>query len=268
MPAVADPGPLSTIIDILAVVMVLIALGIVSVGAIQQMIRLYQIQSVILALLTGLVAFDLGTRDPATTDVGTSVLLAAFAVIIPGMLAYIIEPLLAQATVPREMAPQQRLAYPFLRLLSRYYREEAARSIREALPVWLEHGLSSRRQRSSAAISLLLTASAYIFAQSLLGGPGVEARSLAVSMTLLMLGMFTMINRQDLISQVMGLLVMDHGLFLAAVRVITLPSLIATFVVSLFLYILITLVILVILLPELHERSATIEVADQRELRG
>jgi hypothetical protein len=44
--------------------------------------------------------------------------------------------------------------------------------------------------------------------------------------------------------------------------------LISTFVVSLFLYILITLVILVILLPELHERSATIEVADQRELRG
>lgn len=256
-------SPLETVIEILAVVMVLIALGIVSVGAIQQMIRLYRIQSLILALLTGLVAFELRGQDPAT-----SVALAAFAVIIPAMLAYIIEPLLAQATVRSPMPPQERLAHPFLRLLSRRYREEADESVRQALPVWLEHGLSPRRQRSSAAISLLLTAVAYVLAYNLLGGEGTRAAALAVSMTLLMLGMFTMINRQDLISQIMGLLVMDHGLFLAAVRVIPIPSLISTFVVSLFLYILITLVILVFLLPELHERSATIEVADQRELRG
>lgn len=240
--------------------MVLIALGIISVGAIQQMIRLYQVQSLILALLTGLIAFEASGN--------TRALLIAFAVLIPGMLAYIIEPLLAQATVPREMPWTERLSHPFLRLFSRWYREEASNAIREALPVWLEHGLSPRRQRISAAVSLLLTAIAYIVAFNLLRTDPIRARGLAVSMTLLMLGMFTMINRQDLISQIMGLLVMDHGLFLATVRVIAPPALISTFVVSLFLYILITLVILAILLPELHEKSATIEVSDQKELQG
>lgn len=254
---------LDTVIEILAVAMALIALGIVSVGAIRQMIRLYRIQCLILVILTGLIAIEPGEADGATR-----LLLGAFAVLIPGMLAYIIGPLLAQATVPREVRWTERLWHPFLRLFSRRHREEAAESIREALPVWLEHGLSSSRQRTSAAISLLLTAIAYVVAFNLIGADPRRAWGLAVSMALLLLGIFTMINRQDLISQVMGLLVMDHGMFLATVRVIALPSLISTFVISLFLYILITLVILVILLPELHATSATIEVADQNQLQG
>jgi hydrogenase-4 membrane subunit HyfE len=77
-----------------------------------------------------------------------------------------------------------------------------------------------------------------------------------------------MISQRDLISQILGLLVMDHGLFLATVWVTTLPSLIPTFIISLFLYILITLVILMILLPELHAQSKTINVAEQNELQG
>lgn len=254
---------LDTVIEILAVAMALIALGIVSVGAIRQMIRLYRIQCLILVTLTGLIAIE-----PGEADVTTRLLLGAFAVLIPGMLAYIIGPLLAQATVPREVRWTERLWHPFLRLFSRRYQEEAAESIREALPVWLEHGLSSNRQRTSAAISLLLTAIAYVVAFNLIGSDPHRAWGLAVSMALLLLGIFTMINRQDLISQVMGLLVMDHGMFLATVRVIARPSLISTFVISLFLYILITLVILVILLPELHATSATIEVADQNQLQG
>jgi hydrogenase-4 membrane subunit HyfE len=242
--------------------MVPIALGIISVRAIQQMIRLYRVQSLILALLTLLFAYR--------TDVEgyryTMPLLITFAVLIPGLLAYVIEPLLAQATVPRVVPWTQRLAYPFLR--SRRYQEESVRSTSEALPVWLEHGLSLQRQIVSVVVSLFLTAMAYALAFILLSEELDRAQILAVSLTLLMLGIFTMINRQDLISQVIGLLVMDHGLFLAVVGVIALPSLIPAFVISLFLYILITLFILVILLPELHERSGTIEVEDQNELQG
>ncbi len=254
---------LPTAIEILAVVMVLIALGIISVGAIQQMIRFYQMQSLVLALLTILTACEQGEAGPTTRA-----FLIAFAVLIPGVLAYIIEPLLAQATVPVKVPWAERLWHPFLRHLSRRHRQVSSQAIREALPVWLEHGLSPTRQRGSTVVSLLLTAIAYGVAFNLIRADASRAQSLAVSMTLLMLGMFTMINRQDLISQIMGLLVMDHGLFMATVRVITQSSLIPTFVVSLFLYILITLVILVILLPELHSESATIEVVDQKELQG
>lgn len=257
---------LETIIEILALVMVLSALGVVSVGAIRGMIRLYQAQSLVLVVLTALIAVELVIDDPG--DWGTSLLLGAFAALIPGMLAYIIEPLLAQATVPREVDWTERLWHPFSRVFSRQYREEAAESIEEALLVWLEHGLSPKRQRTSTAISLMLTAMAYVVAFNLITDDPHRAWGLAVSITLLMLGIFTMINRQDLISQIMGLLVMDHGLFLATVRVIAHTSLIYIFVISLFLYILITLVILVILLPELHATSATIEVADQNQLQG
>lgn len=253
--------PLQTIIAILAFVMVPIALGIISVRAIRRMIRLYQMQSLVLALLTGLIAFE------RAMDLRTRVLLIFFAVVIPGLLAYIIEPLLAQATVPREVPWSERL-HPFLRMFFRRYQEESMQSIREALPVWMEHGLSPRRQIISVAVSLLLTAIAYFVAFKLIRDEPSRSQSLAVAMTLLMLGIFTMINRQDLISQIIGLLVMDHGLFLAVVRVIALPALIPTFVVSLFLYILITLFILVILLPELHATSKTIEVAGQNTLRG
>lgn len=253
--------PLQTIIAILAFVMVPIALGIISVRAIRRMIRLYQMQSLVLAFLTALIAFE---RE---MDLKTRLLLIFFAVVIPGLLAYIIEPLLAQATVPREVPWSERL-HPFFRhFLPRYY-DESVQSIREALPVWMEHGLSPSRQIVSVAVSLLLTAGAYFVAFKLIRNEFNRAQSLAVAMTLLMLGIFTMINRQDLISQIIGLLVMDHGLFLAVVRVIALPALITTFVVSLFLYILITLFILVILLPELHARSKTIEVAGQNTLRG
>lgn len=255
-------------IEILSFAMVTIALGIISIGSVQRMIQLYQIQSLLLALLTVLIAFEPGGFDRVTR-----MFLVAFAVLIPGALAYIIEPLLAQATVPREETRwMERLGHPFLRLFSRRYREEANQSIREALPVWLVHGLSPPKQIASAVVSLALTGAAYFIAFNLISGEAGTNTDrpwrLAVSLTLLMLGIFTMINRQDLISQIIGLLVMDHGLFLAVIRLIYPPSLIPTFVISLLLYILITLLILVILLPELHERSQTIEVADQNTLKG
>ena len=66
----------------------------------------------------------------------------------------------------------------------------------------------------------------------------------------------------------MGLLVMEHGLFLAAVKVIASPSVAIQFVISLFLYIIITLTILLFLLPELHRISGSIEVKDQQQLKG
>ncbi len=257
-----NPKTLDAVTTLLAVAMALCALGIVSVGAIQRMIQFYRLQSVILALLTGLVALA-----PARANAPNQVLLAAFALLIPGMLAYIIEPLLAQATVPREAARSMRLGRPVFRVFSIRYQEEARAALAEAAPVWLEYGLSSSRQATSAVVSLLLIASAYVVAGALRIDPN-RMHSLAVALALLMLGIFTMINRQDLISQIMGLLVMDHGLFLAAVRVVPHPALIPILVVCLFLYILITLVILVILLPELHDESKTIEVAGQNELRG
>lgn len=251
---------MTSLIDILSIAMVPVALAIVAVGAIHRMIQFYRVQCLILASLTLLTALN-----PEEQDFTTRALLVAFAFLIPGLLAYIIEPLLAQATVPVPAGGTVRLRHSFLRLFSPNYAEETRNAVERALPVWLEHGLAPSRQIGSVIVSLGLTALAYTAAISL---PGKTSNpEIAVSLILLLLGIFTMINRRDLISQVMGLLVMDHGLFLAAVRVIE-PTLIPIFVISLFLYILITLVILVLLLPELHSASGTIEVSEQNQLQG
>ena len=89
------------IIDILAVVMAVCAIGIVSVGAIRRMIWFYQVQSVILAFLTVLAGLPLGQSDGRTLT--GLIWRLAFAISIPGFLAYTIEPLLVQATVQPEM---------------------------------------------------------------------------------------------------------------------------------------------------------------------
>ena len=96
---------------------------------------------------------------------------------------------------------------------------------------------------------------------------GIDQFSLVISLGLLLLGMLAMGAQRNLIAQVMGLLVAEHGLFLAVVRLVPLRTLTA-FILSLFLYILLTLMILLVILPGLHRASGSIHVHDQRELRG
>lgn len=252
-------------IAVLALFMALCAIGIVSVGAIRRMILLYQLQSVILAILTVMVGYGLSkSADRAISDVWEWLL--AFAILIPGFLAYTIEPLLVQATVPPEMHWTARIV-SILRL-SPKHRQENQQLRDEALIVWLEQGLSPTRQVAFGAFSLFLTAIASWAAMQLFPKEQGRMVTLAISLTLLMLGILAMISREDLISQIMGLLVMDHGLFLGTVAVLSHPNLIPFFVSSLFLYILITLIILIVILPELHNESGSIKVNDQSILKG
>jgi hydrogenase-4 membrane subunit HyfE len=76
-----------------------------------------------------------------------------------------------------------------------------------------------------------------------------------------------MSNKRDIVAQVIGLLVMEHGLFLAAVRVAP-PALATLFVVSLFCYVLVTLTILLWILPALHRASRSIQLSKHSQLRG
>lgn len=76
-----------------------------------------------------------------------------------------------------------------------------------------------------------------------------------------------MINKRDVIAQIVGLLVIDHGLLTAAVLLA--PSQLApTFVLALLFYVLVTLTILVWILPALNRSSQSIEVGDNTLLRG
>lgn len=252
---------MEAILTILAVAMAVCAIGIVSVGAIQRMILLYQVQSVFLVILTVLAGQSSADKTPA--DLLWRLI---FAISIPGLLAYTIEPLLVQATVQPDMQWAARLA-GILRFGAEH-RRESKQHRDEALVVWLEQGLSPTRQVAFGIFSLLLTVMASWTALKLIPDDQKRSATLAISLTLLMLGILAMISREDLISQILGLLVMDHGLFLGTVVVLKHSNLISFFVISLFLYILITIIILIIILPELHSKSKSIRVGEQNLLKG
>jgi hydrogenase-4 membrane subunit HyfE len=96
----------------------------------------------------------------------------------------------------------------------------------------------------------------------------IDPFSLTISLALLLIGLYTMIVKTDIISQVIGLLVIEHGMFLAAIKVITIPGLTIIFVVSMVTYIFITLLILGYLLPHLREAFNSIEIDKINQLKG
>jgi hydrogenase-4 membrane subunit HyfE len=122
-------------------------------------------------------------------------------------------------------------------------------------------------------VEIILIVTAFLVTYRLAGSVGEAAfggdatSSLAVSIALLLQGLFTMSNKRDIIAQVIGLLVMEHGLFVVAVRVA--PSALASlFVISLFCYVLVTLTILVWILPALHRASKSVYLDDNSHLKG
>ncbi len=245
---------LRSIINILTFVMLLMALGISSAKVIPQMIRFYQIQSALLAFIILLRAFG-----PDRVSVENF-----FLMLLPLILVFSIKPLLARATVTAP-TQQKAVATTTLRQKITYWMRDIPA---QAIPIWLKHSVPQQGQVISLIINLTLTIAAYIVAFGLMQNSNPKTNSLAVSMALLLLGLFTMGSKEDIISQIMGLLMMEHGMFLAAIEVILLPNLAFIFVISLFLYIIISLTILVFLLPELHRKSGTIKIGEQKQLKG
>ena len=244
---------LNQIILILSFFMLMLALSISTARTVHHMIRLYQVQSWVLAAITLLIAID--------PNENFAHFRISIFVIIPIFLAFIIKPLLAQATVPEDI--------PFWERMRRMFPKRfTAATFDKAIPIWLERRPRRRNEILFLGFDLLMILASFIISFRLFAPDRLHALSLSVSFALLLLGLSIMSNKRDLISQVMGLLVMDHGLFLAAIQVIALVSVTLLFVISLFFYIIITLTILVLLLPELHRISGSIDLDNQTQLKG
>jgi hydrogenase-4 membrane subunit HyfE len=208
------------------------------------MINIYRYQSSLLCVLV-LVAAWLEGRIIELT-------LVSF---IPLSLVIFIEPILARATVSVPQDAYRQLLHYWFRDLPSFAR-----------PIWLRSGTSRLPAIARPATITTLTLVAYVLAFNVVRNPNPSYNNnIAVSLSLLLIGLFVAGNKEDLIAQIIGLLVMEHGLFLAAVKIITIAWI---FVVSLFVYILLTLFILVVLLPELHQVSGSLEVDRQKTLRG
>jgi hydrogenase-4 membrane subunit HyfE len=225
--------------------MVIIALAISASNTLKQMIRLYRYQAMVLTIVALLTAF--------TPQRATFAVLAA----LPAGLALLVAPLLGRASLIQSPRGPTRL-------------RDAPR---HADLIWLQHGDSRLSGGISAGIDMVLIATAVLVADRLvgrLGGVGTGSTvvpSLAASIALLLQGLFTMSIKRDIIAQIVGLLVMEHGLFLAAVLVAP-PGLATLFVISLFFYVLVTLTILLWILPELRRASRSIQLSDNSRLKG
>jgi hydrogenase-4 membrane subunit HyfE len=257
------PSLLQQTAVLLAYLMVLVALLISASTTLTHMVRLYQAQAWILVAVVLLTAF--GPQEPRYP-----VAVLAF---LPAGLALAIRPLLARASLPAPPRRARAPGPPGWRPWVAAARARLRQAQRDAELAWLQQGASRLRGGRAAGVEIVLIVTAFLvtfrLARSLGGAtfPREVTVSLAVSISLLLQGLFTMSNKRDIVAQVIGLLVMEHGLFVVAVRVA--PSALASlFVISLFFYVAVTLTILAWILPVLYRASESGDLDKNSHLKG
>jgi len=232
-----------------------------------QMVHLYQLQAGLVAVIALLMAIN-------TQSLNTPVVIVAS---LPILLALLIPLFLGRATLAQagETAENKEpLEIPEWGARLRAFLTDLGQSPRKAALTWLQHGQTRLAPILSVGVDLFLTIFAFVVAIFLVASTmpkSVDLNSVvsvAVPLALVLMGIFIAINRRDIIAQIIGLLVMEHGLYLATVRILDIPDLALIFAFSLVFYIFITLAIFVWLLPELHRTSSTIELNEQQQLKG
>lgn len=124
----------------------------------------------------------------------------------------------------------------------------------------------------SVIVSGLLTVLAYIVAESLHrpdepAGPATLGHNvLAVAIAVFLLGFFMMVNRRKAISQVLGLLTLENGLFLAAISLTYGMPLIVE--IGIFFDVLVAVMVLGILMYRIRETFDSMDVSRLSRLRG
>lgn len=124
----------------------------------------------------------------------------------------------------------------------------------------------------SVIISGLLTMLAYVVAeplqaqQSAAGAAGLGRNTIAVAIALFLIGFFMMINRRKALSQVLALLSLENGLFLAAISLTYGMPLIVEL--GIFFDVLVAVMILAILVFRIRETFDSMDVSRLSRLKG
>ena len=270
-----DLGPtLGRFLDLLEILLIVTTLLITTTNAVRDVIVFYRAQSLLLALVATLTAVTkLLERTQTRADVNTVVLIM-FIALLPLLLATTVKPLLARATLPKPGSPLREelkmllagsfgwmnfLLHGLGRFRTRYGKYLALE--RDAEAAWIARKATTSNQRALLVFPVLLLI-AFLVPFTIASSTFLltERIGLAVSLTLHLAGLYYMtFPGRDIITQVVGLLVMDHGLYLAVVKIVEIPVPAAFFVISLYFYTAITIFILVILLPELRQRTDSID---------
>ncbi len=121
----------------------------------------------------------------------------------------------------------------------------------------------------SIVISGGLTLVGYVVAESFYRPdeqPGLGHNALAVAISLFLIGFFTMINRRKALTQVLALLSLENGLFLAAISLTYGMPLIVEL--GVFFDVLVAAMVLGILVYRIRETFESMDVSRLRRLRG
>lgn len=124
----------------------------------------------------------------------------------------------------------------------------------------------------SIIVSGLLTLLAYVVAESLhrpeeaIGPASLGHNTLAVAIALFLIGFFMMVNRRKALTQVLGLLCLENGLFLAAISLTYgMPLIVEA---AIFFDVLVAALLLAILIYRIRETFDSMDVSRLSRLRG
>lgn len=266
--------PLQNVQNLLETGLLLTALLITMDRSISHIIAIYQIQSLLLAIVTVL---SVASQIPESQRISWIILLI---ILLPLLLALVVRPLLARATIlaHTRLTLSKWLGYRLHLLTSGRFgvrTEQVEQLSRDAEQEWLRPQDSFRVRGTYLLVFVAMLLAALLIASQIEAGDNPESIAgrigLLASLVLALSGLYNTVIKQDIISQVIGLLMMDHGLYLAVVKIVPIPFPASFFVIGLYFYTLITMFILVILLPGVREVAESIELAhvsERSELKG
>lgn len=250
---------MNEILALIEVAQLITTLLITTTPSIKLIIRYYRLQSFILAVIPLFTTLSKTVMPQGISwvETGLSIL---FITLLPLLLGLFIKYFLERATIGLP------INWKRLRLTP----SEKSHAER----IWQERELPRKVFKEFFVFGSLVALSAWISFQVIQTKPsfGVpEQIGLMVSLSLYLAGLYNTFVKGDIISQVIGLLTMDQGLILAAIKIVKFPSPAALFMVGLYFYTLITLVILLVMFPKVQSFAKSIElneIANQSNLEG
>ncbi len=221
-----------------------------------EVIKRYSWQSFLLAGTGVLTAIDSVQKKPQTI-LGSAIpiILIAF---LPFALGFWIESVLARATVYQE-------GQGFLNIFPSEEQKRLARVI------WFtqRHGITGSAYLW-VFLGLIFLAFAIVFWAEIGHEPDAQI-GVSVSLALHLIGLYNTFLRRDILTQIIGILTMDQGMYLAILKLVTIPAPAFLFVIALYFYTIITVLILFFILPQLRQETGTLsldEIAEDSTLEG
>lgn len=227
MPIFQDPELGNRIITLMAALVLVLQIAAVGQRWLISSIRIFGVQSFLLAAIAGVIAYFNHASHIYVVAFLTLVLKA-------GVLPWLLEGIVERIGIKREIEPVINAPLSIL-------------------------------------IAGCLTLVGYVVAQSFYHPEDTSARAalghntLAVAIALFLIGFFTMLNRRKALTQVLGLLSLENGLFLAAISLTYGMPLIVE--VGIFFDVLVAVLVLGILVSRIRDVFDSMDVSKLRKLR-